>query len=198
MMSKIIDSCFDDAFFEIDLLIKIKETIIIAIEGNRGSGKSRLADLLATEYDCNVFHMDDFFLVPNQRTKQRLLEIGGNVDYERFEEQIFDNLLREFDFRYEIYDYRDDTFKDSDIISRKQLNIVEGVYSLHPNFKDLYDLKIFLFADKKTRAKRIYERNGENFLRKYANDWLPLEDLYFESTDIRDECDLAIDTSGIT
>ena len=33
----------------------------VAVDGNSGAGKSTLADLIGDVYDCNVFHMDDFF-----------------------------------------------------------------------------------------------------------------------------------------
>ena len=32
--------------------------------------------------------MDDFFLRPEQRTEERLKEVGGNVDRERFLEEV--------------------------------------------------------------------------------------------------------------
>ena len=38
-----------------------KDRIIFAIEGCSGSGKTTLAKFLQGKYDCNVFHMDDFF-----------------------------------------------------------------------------------------------------------------------------------------
>jgi hypothetical protein len=31
-----------------------------------------------------LFHTDDFFLQPHQRTRERLESVGGNIDYERF------------------------------------------------------------------------------------------------------------------
>ena len=37
--------------------------------------------------------MDDYFLQPYQRTEERLAEPGGNVDYERFKEEIYDKKL---------------------------------------------------------------------------------------------------------
>ena len=40
------------------------------------------------QFDCNLFHMDDFFLRMEQRTPDRMKETGGNVDYERFYETV--------------------------------------------------------------------------------------------------------------
>ena len=58
--------------------------LLIAVEGRCASGKTTLASALQKELGCCVFHMDDFFLRPEQRTRERLLTAGGNIDYERF------------------------------------------------------------------------------------------------------------------
>jgi len=47
---------------------------LIAIDGCCGSGKTTLANKLAKELNASVFHMDDFFLQPHQRTEKRLSE----------------------------------------------------------------------------------------------------------------------------
>ena len=73
---------------QIDELWEKKDMIIVAIDGKCTSGKTTSASKLAEIYDCNVFHMDDFFLRPEQRTSERFAEIGGNVDYERFQEEV--------------------------------------------------------------------------------------------------------------
>ena len=60
--------------------------ILVAIDGRCGSGKTTLGEYLKGQLDCNLFHMDDFFLRMEQRTPDRMKETGGNVDYERFYE----------------------------------------------------------------------------------------------------------------
>ena len=45
------------------------------------------------QLDCNVIHMDDFYLQPHQRTTKRMREPGGNVDYERFETEVLQPML---------------------------------------------------------------------------------------------------------
>jgi uridine kinase len=49
---------------KIDELLMQKDIVIVAIDGKCTSGKTTLAAKLAEIYDCNVFHMDDFFLRP--------------------------------------------------------------------------------------------------------------------------------------
>lgn len=60
----------------------------LAIDGPCGSGKTTLAALLTQLYDCPVFHADDFFLRPEQRTPERFAQPGGNLDRERLREEV--------------------------------------------------------------------------------------------------------------
>ena len=41
---------------------------IVAIDGNSASGKTTLSTQLSKLFDCNIFHIDDYFLNPSQRT----------------------------------------------------------------------------------------------------------------------------------
>ena len=45
--------------------------LLIAIDGRCGAGKTTLAQRLQQELGGRVFHMDDFFLRPEQRTAAR-------------------------------------------------------------------------------------------------------------------------------
>ena len=62
--------------------------LVVAIDGRCASGKSTLAAKLQQGLHCPVFSLDDFFLRPQQRTPQRLAQPGGNVDYERFRQEV--------------------------------------------------------------------------------------------------------------
>ena len=132
-----------DVFATIDKALSEHEHIILAIDGNSGSGKSCLADLLAARYDCNVIHMDDFFLQPHQRTSERLKEPGGNIDYERFFGQVMSRLKTREEFQYQRYDCGKQELVGWITLTPKKLNIIEGVYSMHPLWNKLLDIRIF-------------------------------------------------------
>jgi len=181
---------FFDVFLKTDMLLKIRETVIIAIDGNSGAGKSFLAGLLGDVYDCNIFHMDDFFLTPDLRTAERLSEAGGNVDYERFRREVLDNIRKKEVFSYRRYNCSTGSLEKPVQVYRKRLNIVEGCYSMHPALADEYDLKIFLGIGRETQIARILERNGPEMLKRFIYEWIPLEDRYFSELDIPGKCDL--------
>ena len=90
--------------YQIDLLLARQDRVIVALDGFCTAGKTTLAARLSETYDCHVIHMDDFFLRPEQRTPQRLAEPGGNVDYERFSEEILIPLKEGRPVTYRPYD----------------------------------------------------------------------------------------------
>ncbi|MCL1788879.1 MAG: uridine kinase [Oscillospiraceae bacterium] len=184
---------FELLFERIEALIRTKKQVLVAIDGNSGAGKSTLAEKLRLKVDCNIFRMDDFFLQPFQRKPERLAESGGNIDYERFGEEVLTPLLTGKSFIYRRYDcVSGDINKGKKIsVQPAQLNIIEGVYSMHPRFGDVYDLKVFLKVGEKEQHRRLKERNPA-LLPQFLNEWLPMEKLYFETFGIEDSCQLII------
>lgn len=163
----------------IDTLLAQKDFLVVAIDGKCTSGKTTLAAQLAKEYDCNVFHMDDFFLRPEQRTTRRYEEVGGNVDYERFRETVLLPLLSRKGFTYFSFDCKNLTLSEAVHVTAKPLNIIEGSYSLHPYFGDPYDLKILLTVDPELQRQRIMQR-PEHLRKRFFEEWIPMENRYLE------------------
>lgn len=180
----------------VNALLSEGREITVAIDGNSGSGKSTLSSLLGNIYDCNIFHMDDFFLQPEQRTEDRMKEVGGNVDYVRFKTEVLDKLKKGCQFEYQKYDCSVLRLTEHVKVFPKKLNIVEGVYSMHPTLQDTYDLKIFLQTDEEIQRRRILQRSGEYMLHRFLNEWIPLESKYFSEMNIAKKCDLVLTSLG--
>ena len=164
---------------------------ILAIEGNSASGKSTLASLLSKAKNLPVISMDEFFLQPHQRTKERFAEIGGNVDYERFNQEVI-NKLNEQTITYQVFDCSCMQLTSTKTIDISKGLIVEGCYSHHPYFKEYMDYKVFLSIDRETQVSRIRKRNGEVMLQRFVNEWIPKEDVYFETYNIKEESDIIL------
>lgn len=174
-----------------------KDTVIVAIDGSCAAGKSTLTEFLQDNFNCNVFHMDDFFLTPQMKTQQRLSQPGGNVDFERFKTEVIDNILAKKDFVFDIYDCHRVEFRPSGKVFHKKLNIVEGVYSMHPHFGNCYDLKIFMDVQEDKKHQRILHRSSEFMLERFKNEWIPLENRYFEVFNIKENSHIVIDTTDL-
>ena len=114
----------ESATQQINSLLAQKNMVIVAIDGKCTSGKTTLAAQLAEVYDCNVFHMDDFFLRPEQRTPARFAEVGGNVDYERFREEVLLPLKSGKAFSYRPFDCSTFTLAAPVAVTPKRLNLV--------------------------------------------------------------------------
>jgi len=174
-------------FERIDSLAQLKSHVIIAIDGNSAAGKSTLAALLAAHYNCNVFHIDDFFLQPNRRTTSRLAETGGNIDYERFALEVLNMLRMNVPFAYYPYNCKTQTLDAVVNVIPKPINIIEGAYSLHPYFGD-YDIKVFLTLNAEQQRSRLMQRNPHMY-KRFISEWVPMENKYFEEFKIMEKCD---------
>ncbi len=178
-------------FAEVDKLRK-KGDAIIAIEGGSASGKTTLAGMLSEIYDCNVFHMDDFFLRPEQRTPERFAEVGGNVDRERFLSEVLIPLSEKREVCFRKFDCSKQCLGSPIKIAPKRLSFVEGAYSMHPSLEKYYDLSLFLDVDPKCQRERILVRNSPELAKRFFDEWIPYEKRYFSETQIKRRCDMAV------
>ena len=191
---RVVDNKYADfmrLFAEIDKLL-LKGNVILAVEGGSASGKSTLSEILSSVYDCNVFHTDDFFLRPEQRTPERFREIGGNLDRERFYDEIICSLIKKEAVNYRPFDCATQTIGDTVSVKPKGLTVVEGVYSMHPAFGKYYNLSAFLDISPEFQRKRIEKRNAPALAVRFFNEWIPLENTYFEKTEIKKRTELVL------
>lgn len=172
-------------------LLKNKSSIIIAVDGFCASGKTTLSSALEKSLDCNIFHADDFFLRPEQRTPERLREIGGNMDRERLLSEVILPLKSEKAFSYRPFLCHSQKYGDEINITPKRISIIEGSYSCHPMLSDYYDLKLFITVSQKEQRQRILKRNPEK-AEMFFQRWIPLENEYFSSFKIMEKADIVL------
>ena len=177
----------------IDKQMAAKPQVLLAIDGGSASGKTTLASWLEKIYGCQVFHMDDFFLRPQQRTAERLAEPGGNVDRERFYEEVLLPLTQGRTVQYRRYDCQTQTVGGPVNIRPGALNVVEGAYSMHPMLADSYDLSAFLRVPPEVQHARVLARNGPEIGERFFTRWIPLEQRYFDALDPAGRCDILLE-----
>lgn len=176
----------------LDVLKQKKSRAIIAIDGMCAGGKTTLSSLLGAVFASPVYHMDDFFLPPAKRTDKRLNEPGGNVDYERFRSDVLDPLLSGKPFSFRPFDCSVMDFVAPVHCSPAPLSIVEGSYACHPTLIHDYDFRIFVSVDPALQIERIRLRNGEDMLKRFIGEWIPMEMRYFDVFSIPEKADVII------
>lgn len=177
---------------KISALLIQKERIVIAIDGRCASGKTTLAKVLSEELTAPFVSCDDFFLPPEKRTKERLSEIGGNMDRERLFLEVLSPFLREEAVCFRPFICQTMSYGNTIFLPKSNLLIVEGAYSCHPDLWDCYDLHIFMTLSKEEQKRRILQRNPNN-----ANDfftkWIPMEEKYLEGGRVAKNAELVIE-----
>lgn len=181
------------AIDRVERLLAEGRCAFVAIDGPCASGKTVFAASLHERFGGNVLHMDDFFLRPEQRTPERFAEPGGNVDRERFEAEVLKPLAAGKAVRYRPWDCHTGDFATSRSVEPAALTVVEGSYSMHPALRGYYDLTMCLIVDPSERLRRLEARNPR-MLQRFIDEWIPLENRYFESTNTQGSADLLVDT----
>lgn len=169
--------------------LKEKDSFILAIDGVSASGKTTLSLKLAKDLNALVIHTDDFFLPASLRTKERLEEIGGNIDYVRFKEEVIDNLDK--DITYKKFDCKTMSFKETIKEEKSKRIIIEGAYSMHPHFGSYYTDSIFLEISYDCQIERLSLRDIKK-LDDFKTKWIPKEHAYFSKFKIKDKANLII------
>lgn len=178
-------------FYQFDLFLKsTKAHSIVALEGKCASGKTTLSNNFKDNY--TIIHTDDFFLNSDKKTKERLDEIGGNIDYELIYETL-SKIKKAWEEKQKFvtikkYSCETDTYSDIKMELKDKV-ILEGVYSSHPYFKVFVDKCAYLYVDEKTQLNRIVLRDMRD---RFINEWIPLENKYFDKYDILSNCDIII------
>ncbi len=188
----------DGSFCELlPLLLKMAilptdQVSVVAVDGRSASGKTTLAEKLSAVTGAGIIHMDDFFLPPNLRTAERFAVPGGNVHYERFQQEVLPYLRDSAPFSYRRFDCSQMDYGESRQVKESQWRIVEGAYSQQPALQEYMDLRVFADVDKETQMQRIRRRNGAVRAEQFAARWIPLEEAYFSVCRIREKSDLVL------
>jgi uridine kinase len=181
----------DDIIRAINDCRQQRERVVVAIDGRSAAGKTTLALELGHRIGAPVIHLDHFFLRPEQRTKERLDEPGGNVDYERFIEEVLAPIRRGDSFSYRPFDCTSMSLMDPIEVIVGDTVIIEGAYACHPLFREHVDLTVFLSIDSAEQTRRIHEREGELASQVFKERWIPMEERYIAFYNIPEYCDLA-------
>lgn len=166
----------------------LQEHRVLSIDGPCASGKTTIGKLLSSFLECPCIHMDDYFLQANQRTAQRLEEPGGNIDYERFHQEINEAWNQKQPIHMRSYDCSSQTLRREVIVEKSPILIIEGSYAHHPYLDDIQAFKIFMDIEPSIQKERLQKRSPDKFL-DFIEKWIPMEEKYFHAFSIKEKSD---------
>lgn len=174
----------------------LEKPLLMAIDGRCGSGKTGFAALAAGVLSCacDVVHMDDFYLPPDRREPDWMEVPAGNMDLERFREEVLLPPARDGGTAYRPYACQTGCFGEP-VELREPVTIVEGTYSQHPALRKHYGLKVFLTCAREEQTRRLQAREGDYFP-TFDRVWRTLEERYFAACGTEEAADLVVDTTG--
>jgi uridine kinase len=184
-------------FKRITALMKTKNRVIVAIDGQAAAGKSTVAQTIGAKFPASVIHMDDYFLPDEKRTKERRKEVGGNVDYERFQAEVIDHLTDDT-IHHVAYDCKTKRFRERPIIRDPRMLIIEGAYSQRSEWRSHYDLKVVITIDPTLQMRRIVRRNGIEMSKRFEHEWIVFENRYLKEQKVIEHADLRIHLNDTT
>lgn len=175
--------------------LKSLQSGIVAIDGRCGSGKTGLAALCGENLDCNIVHMDDFYL-PLESRQENWREIpGGNMDFGRLISEVLEPLGRGKTVTVRPYDCGKKDYGPERMLSPKSLTIIEGSYSHSPGLRKYYNKMIFLTCGKEIQKKRLLFREGEKYA-MFERVWIPMEENYLAACPTPPEA-MVVDTGDL-
>lgn len=195
-----IEMSFERALNELADLISVESEemsrFYVAIDGLSGSGKSTLAARLSEALGAPIVCMDDFYLPLSERKGERIKDPGWNVDYERFTREVAKNALMKRPISYGVFDCSSQSIRKTITLPESRYLIVEGCYAMHPEIPDFYDLRIVVTADRALCESRIRARDGDAMLKRFQNEWFPLEQTYLDAYMLRELSDVVVFSDG--
>jgi uridine kinase len=162
-----------------------RKPIIVAIDGRSGTGKSTLANAVASRLDATILVCDDFYsggddsewlaYSPQQR-------VAKCIDWQRIRTEVLEPLLNGKRAIYRPFDFKVGKGLAANTIAvmPAPFIILEGAYSARPELADVIDFKILVEFPDEARRQRLIQREGNSFMQTWHTIWDAAEDYYFE------------------
>lgn len=175
---------------QVNLLVKTlahlkpkRATLLVAIDGGGGAGKSTLARTLCERLDASMIQKDDFYLPSSElpSREESIEKPGSSFDWPRLIEQVLNPLLQGREARYQRFDWPTQRLDNWLTVPAGGIILIEGVYSSREELRPFYDFIIWVECSENVRVERGIARDGEHSRVWWVNDWLPAEQAYVKS-----------------
>lgn len=184
-------------FTEAAALAATSNARFIAIDGLPVSGKTTLADQVASIIDAEILWLDEF-VMPEAGWRGKA-QPAFPFAYFRYDDflQVVITLAQIGRCSYHPYDWATgQTSLDVRTITREQPVIIEGVSSLHPSLLPLYDLRLWVESDPATTLTAALARGVGDWEHEWRHLFMPSVELYLQ-TDPRSRADHLVKGRGL-
>jgi len=181
-------------------LAKPGRTVLIAIDGGAGAGKTTFTrwfvDRIREQVTpVSIVLTDRIYRTVADRWQGPIedMPIGYDLDWERIRDQIILPLRAGKTARFQLYDWVDDCLNEWVEIGPSGVTIVDGVFSLRNELVDYYDLRIWFSCPQEIRISRLLGRGDTP--QAEIDYWMPIEEHYHTVHEPEKSADLVIDSS---
>ena len=187
---------YDSLLAELQQLPRRCMSLLVAVDGCGGSGKSTFAGRLqALDATIMVIHMDDFYL-PSAQRQANPQTIADDYDTVRLSAEVLTPLTQNQPAHYQRYDWPADRLAEFHTVSPGDMVIVEGVSALLPVLVDAFDYKVWVECPYELRLARGLARDGEAARSWWEDYWMPAEQRYIQAYSPVQCADLMVDGSA--
>jgi uridine kinase len=198
--------------------IKKDSPILVGIDGVDASGKTTLADELATVLRTSNrpiirASIDDFHNPEKMRYAKGKDSPEGyyrdSFNYKALQDVLL-RPLRDGNPQYQsaVFDYRTDSTiaEPMQKVPKNAILIMDGIFLLRPELVRYWNYKIFLDVDFETSLKRAISRAAEKEhpggeqanIRKYKERYIPGQQIYFEEAKPKKQADIVINNTDFS
>jgi len=162
--------------------------ILIAIDGPAGSGKTSLANQLASNLkSATTIHMDDLYNGWEDALTATLTR--------HLEEWVLDPLTQHQSVKYQKFDWINGEYGPTVEVRDVELLILEGVGAAQSRIRQQADLTIWIEVGAQIGLARVLNRDGAQIL-PYMLKWQERESAHFIKDQTKENCQIFIDGSN--
>lgn len=173
--------------------------LIIGIYGGTGSGKTTIVNMIASHFSSNdieIISQDSYYKDNSNISYEDRCKLNFDhpdaIDFNLLHKHLI-NLRKGETVEQPIYDFKiHNRLKKTIQIKPKKILILEGILIMcHAEIRSIFDLKIFINANSKTRMERRIKRDiaergrsRDEVLKRYIETLKPMHEKFIEPTKI--------------